>query len=61
MGSEKGFVVKVGVGYRSEFKETAEFYSEMLVIDPSGPSVERDIRTGSVEWATFPSMTARRR
>ena len=56
MGSEKGFV-----GYRSEFKETAEFYSEMLVIDPSGPSVERDIRTGSVEWATFPSMTARRR
>lgn len=41
MRSEKGFVDMVGVGYRREFKETAEFSSELLVIDSNGPSVER--------------------
>lgn len=38
VGSEKGFVDKVGVGSRRKFKEVAESYYEMLVINPNGPS-----------------------
>lgn len=38
VSSKKGFVDKVGVGYRRKFKETVDSYYETLVIDPNVPS-----------------------